>query len=138
MLSNIDKSRLKVIRRGMVRRCYEYNTDYKARGITVCDEWLRPYDGIYNFYKWAEENGYKPGLSIDRIDNNLGYCPENCRWATPSEQQRNRRDNIKINGKILIDYLRSIGREKDYDTIRYRISTRHWSIEDAINIPIKC
>lgn len=135
-LSNIDKCRLKTIRRNMIRRCYEYNNDYKARKITVCDEWRYPYDGIYNFYKWAEETGYKPGLSIDRIDNNGNYCSQNCRWATPAEQQRNRRDNIKKDGLVLIDYLKTIGREKDYDTIRYRISTMHWNIDDAINIPI--
>lgn len=121
----------------MVRRCYEYDSDYNRRGITVCDEWREPYNGIINFYNWAELSGYKSGLTIDRIDNNKGYSPENCRWATPSEQQRNRRDNILINGLVLIDYLKSIHRESDYDTIRYRISTMHWSIEDAIAVPIK-
>lgn len=136
-LSSIDKNRLKTIRRNMVRRCYEYDNDYKTRGITVCDDWKYPNDGIYKFWDWAEQNGYAPGLSIDRIDNNKGYCPENCRWVTPAAQQRNRRDNIKKDGLVLIDYLKTIGRENDYNTIRYRISTMHWSIDEAINIPIK-
>lgn len=135
-LSNIDKARLLRIHRNMIRRCYEYNNDYKNRGIKVCDEWLTPRIGTANFINWAINNGYKSNLSIDRIDNNGDYSPNNCRWSTAAEQQRNRRDNIKINGLVLIDYLKSIGREEDYDTIRYRISTMHWSIEDSINKPI--
>ena len=118
----------------MIRRTTTPGNDYYERGIRVCDEWTNNYDA---WLKWAENNGYASDLSIDRIDNNKGYSPDNCRWATAAEQQRNRRDNILINGKILIDYLREIGRDKDYDTIRYRISTMHWPIMKAINTPIQ-
>ena len=65
------------------------NIDYGGRGITICKEWL----DIQNFYNWAISNGYEEniGLSIDRIDNDGNYCPENCRWATQTIQVRNTR-----------------------------------------------
>ena len=64
----------------------KYN-DYGGRGITICEEWL----DIQNFYDWAMSNGYSDGLSIDRIDNEGGYSPENCRWTTQIIQCRNQR-----------------------------------------------
>ena len=62
-------------------------TDYGGRGITICDEWL----DVQNFYNWAMSNGYSDELSIDRIDNDGGYSPENCRWTTLTIQNRNQR-----------------------------------------------
>lgn len=71
-------------------RCYNQNSvsykDYGARGITVCDEWLNP----INFLKWCDST-YIEGLSIDRINNDKGYSPENCRWATREIQNTNQR-----------------------------------------------
>jgi hypothetical protein len=58
-----------------------------GRGITLYGEWI----DIYNFYNWAMENGYSDELSIDRIDNDRGYSPENCRWTTQTIQTRNKR-----------------------------------------------
>ena len=55
---------------------------YGAKGIKVCKEWL---DDFMNFYNWAMSNGYKEGLTIDRIDNDGDYCPTNCQWLTISE-----------------------------------------------------
>ena len=70
---------------------------YGGRGIKVCAEWHNP----NIFMDWAEANGYKDGLQIDRIDNDGNYCPENCRWATRTENVRNRRNTVRltINGE---------------------------------------
>jgi hypothetical protein len=61
--------------------------DYVGRGITICEEWL----DVQNFYNWAMSNGYSDELSIDRIDNDGNYCPENCRWTNITIQSRNQR-----------------------------------------------
>lgn len=88
----------------MKTRCYNPNyylfKHYGGKGITICDEWIGK-DGFENFYKWSMQNGYKPSLSIDRIDNSKGYSPDNCRWVTMKEQQNNRTNNrlITANGE---------------------------------------
>lgn len=67
--------------------------NYTSRGITVCNDWKRDY---LVFKKWALDNGYNDDLTIDRIDVNKGYTPENCRWVTPKQQANNRRTNVYI------------------------------------------
>lgn len=80
---------LRAIRKAMIHRCYNHNNKhyatYGGRGIIVCDEWL---DSLVSFVEWAENNGWKKGLSLDRIDNDKDYNPENCQWITRSENSR--------------------------------------------------
>lgn len=81
----------------MKYRCYNPNCDafenYGGRGIKICDEWRR---NFHVFYEWAISNGYQEGLSIDRINNDGNYEPDNCRWATVKEQGNNRRTCVYV------------------------------------------
>lgn len=98
-----SRTRVYGIWQKMKDRCYNKNVrsykNYGARGISVCEDWLIP----ENFISWAKNNGYKDNLTIDRIDNDGNYCPENCKWSDSKQQARNRTSNILVDyeGKTL-------------------------------------
>lgn len=82
-------------REGIIERCANPNhiayKKYGGRGITVCQEWI---DSPQAFVDWALANGFSPELQIDRIDNDKGYSPDNCRWVTARENMRNRSNSV--------------------------------------------
>lgn len=92
-----EQDRLYKVWGAMKERCFNPNNKsyarYGARGISVCDAWRRDFSV---FAMWALSNGYRAGLTIDRIDNAGNYCPENCRWVTVAQQNRNYSKNHMI------------------------------------------
>lgn len=99
----------------------------------MCDEWKNDFQA---FYDWAISNGYKEGLSVDRINNNGNYEPNNCRWATRKQQNRNKRSNITytINGvtKCLAEWCNLYNIE--YDKVYDRLHKLNWTIEEALKL----
>lgn len=128
------RTRLYKIYYNMKTRCYNKNasrySDWGGRGIAVCEEWLNDF---MSFYNWAMNNGYNDTLTIDRIDNNKGYSPSNCRWVTNQEQSNNRRSNINItyNGKTktIKQWAEELG--INYNTLRMR-HFRGWSDKECL------
>lgn len=132
------KTRLWRIWVNMRGRCQQKSSSqykyYGERGIKVCDEWSE----FVPFMEWALGNGYKENLTIDRIDTNGNYCPENCRWVTSAEQNRNKSSNhfITIDGetKILADWARTSG--LDARLIGRRLKDG-WDAKTAVFKPVK-
>ena len=124
-------SRIKV--RCTKPNCSHYK-NYGGRGITYDSSW----EYFENFYKWALDNGYKDNLTIERIDVNGNYCPENCKWITLKEQAQNRRNTYRINYKGKEYCASELARMFNIkvDTLKKRINSG-MSVEDAINKPVK-
>lgn len=123
----------------MKGRCYRKSTKryerYGGRGITVCKEWK---DSFETFKEWALNNGYSDSLTLDRIDNNGNYCPENCRWITNKEQQSNKSDNhlITYNGRTqtITQWAEELGMSGKSFEKRIRV----WKdIKRAIETPVQ-
>ena len=112
---------------------------YGGRGITVCEAWKTDFQA---FCKWARENGYDPDTergecTIDRIDNDAGYSPDNCRWVSMKEQANNRSTNrnVEFAGQNLSisEWADLLGIRKE--TLRKRLDSG-WSIEESLTKPI--
>ena len=112
--------------------------DYGARGIKICDEWLNDYQV---FKKWAYDNGYddnapKYSQTLDRIDNDKGYSPDNCRWVDMKTQNNNTRKNRLITYKGTTKTMQQWCDELNIPkTTFYCRLQRGWSVEKAIETP---
>ena len=124
----------------MKQRCYNKKDKnyiyYGARGIKICDNWLY---NFMNFYKWAFETGYKDNLTIDRIDVNGDYEPNNCRWATRKEQANNQTSNRLITYNGITKNISKWAEEYNipYEILQNRITKHGWDIEKALTQPIR-
>jgi hypothetical protein len=120
----------------MKQRCYDQNVKeykhYGGRGIKVCAEWL---DDFMEFYKWATENGYKEGLTIDRKDVNGNYEPNNCMWVDRKAQNNNTRANryITYNGETHTMAQWAEIKGLKLQTLANRLNIYGWDIERALN-----
>ena len=122
------------------RRCLNKNDKaykyYGGRGISICDEWSNNY---VSFREWCMENGYKNGLTIDRIDPNGNYEPKNCRLATMAQQNDNKRTTYKfdVDGKKYTITELSKKYNINRKVIYYRLFRLGWDLNDAITKPVK-
>lgn len=134
-----EHHRLHQCYRDMLNRCYKPNNKrferYGNRGIRVCSEWLNDF---YSFRDWALANGYNDSLTLDRIDVNGNYEPNNCRWATSKMQNNNRANNriVQYNGETMTLHELSEKYNVDYRTLWQRINLG-WSIAAAVETPIR-
>lgn len=105
---------------------------YGGRGIRVCAEWDKDFN---EFMRWALSHGYEEGLTIDRIDVNGNYCPDNCRWVSKKEQYLNRTDSHLITAFGKTQTIKEWSDETGikYDTIERRINAYGWSAEKAVS-----
>lgn len=130
-----ERKRLKSIYNGMKSRCYNNNSvNYKyygEKGVTICDEWLLSFE---NFFDWAINNGYNENLTIDRIDSEKEYSPDNCKWSTKKEQCYNRSMSVKLtlNGRTMYmtEWAEELGIDKKTLSWRYK---NGWSDEEILS-----
>lgn len=133
--------RLHRIYDNMITRCYNRKAinyeRYGGKGVIVTEEWMGTC-GRKNFIKWSLANGYDDNLTIDRIDNNNGYSPLNCRWVSVYMQANNKTNNriIEIDGicHTLAEWSRISG--INAETIRKRLQKYGFSKKDAVFLPL--
>lgn len=134
-----SKNRLYRIWLNMKQRCNNPNNKdyvhYGNRGIKVCTEWESSFD---SFRDWAIENGYTTELTLDRENNDRGYSPDNCRWATRKEQVNNRSNNLTFTYKgithTLAEWSEIYG--TNASTLHDRVMRLGYSFEEAITKPM--
>lgn len=135
----LSKTKIYSIWCGIKDRCYRKKctdyVNYGGRGITVCDEWK---DNFITFYNWAINNGYKDGLTIERINVNGNYEPSNCIWIENALQSKNKTNShyLTYNGKtqIIEDWAKEM-KLNNGSTIRGRLKLG-WTLEESLTIPI--
>ena len=120
------------------RTCCETHKQYKdygGRGIDICEEWKNSFE---LFEKWSLQNGFEKGLQIDRIDNDKGYYPENCRWATRKVQANNKRSSriLEYRGQKKTMSEWADAAKINYRTFEYRLNNG-WPIEKALETPVR-
>lgn len=133
-----SNTRLYRIWKHMIDRCNNNKSDaykyYGGRGISICKDW----HNIELFFEWSFCNGYDDSLTLDRLDTNGNYDPENCRWATRKEQANNTSRNVNLffNGKTqnISQWASETGIK--FATIWSRLKLG-WNIEDALTKPVK-
>lgn len=140
----LSKHPLYSVHRAMMHRCYnekcESYPNYGGRGIKICSEWANTdnYSGLKAFIKWGVQNGYEKGLSIERVDVNGDYSPENCTFITMKEQQANKRStcHITINGttKHLSEWSRISGLSTPVIWQRVKLG---WDEDSLLGAPIE-
>lgn len=138
--NGISNTKLYRIYRGIKERCDGKTKDaerYLGRGIVICDEWKNDPSA---FVEWSLGNGYEEGLQIDRENNDLGYSPENCRWATSIVNANNKENTFRVSylGEIypFKDLCRKLNKNNAHNTIRRRIKAG-WTVENAFDTPIR-
>ena len=136
----LSTTRLYRIYKLMLSRCYNKKDKsykyYGLKGISIYDNWL---DDFVNFYNWAMQNGYQDNLTIDRIDNQGNYCPENCRWVDRVTQANNTRSNRIIECDGVSHTISEWSRITNISehAIRWRLDEMHVPIEQALGfVPI--
>ena len=112
--------------------------NYGGRGIKVCDEWSSDPDGYFRFKQWALDNGYTPELTIDRVDNDKDYSPDNCKWSTSLEQANNKRSNLYL------EYKGETHTPKEWaDILNMPVASIYnrlelgWTVERALSQPLR-
>lgn len=134
-----SRTRLYGIWLHMKNRCYLKSEpaypNYGGRGIAVCNEW----HDFQNFYDWAMANGYQENLTIERIDVNGNYYPDNCKWISLSEQTWNKRDTIRVTlGDEVVPLKVACERlGLPYKAVHLRITRYGMSIDEALTKPFK-
>lgn len=118
----------------MKDRCINENNKfyyrYGGRGLFVCNEWTNDF---VTFYNWSVSNGWIQGLSIERRDNDRGYSPDNCYWATPKQQSRNTSRNVIFNNELAVDATKRLGGNSALIARRLHDG---WTLEKAFTTPV--